>query len=587
MNVAISTFVRRGYLLTALAVAVLLAGFSVTAWAQTIPTVPVTLTMRASPTALEEGASVEPSTPGRVTVTITWSGTYDDDLTKSGARKDVFVSESGSHLKLTATCNEEEFTNAPLSSECLFDVVVKKGATATSFTGLGTNMGAHLTFAADDDDDTLDKVVKTIELYISHSGDDGDWNTETIGLTLELQDKSVDVVTGEEEDETPITQSRKLRATPRKLTLTINDDERKPTFNFDPTNIQLAKDNEQMVTVGVGVGAGGEGTLPDEGTENIRDTLMKLIGGRPGGSSDLILLSVSPADAVGPEDDPDRGLVSITDSEGMDLEPDGQGNYEIGTIAAAVSGIALMIKAKEPSGFRDEMISLMLMDGRTEEQMTADGGGIMPADPARVTILSGAETPTVEFSTDSISIDEGDSETVHLLAGGMQGDEVGSVTVAVRGDADISLEQNGSPTSGLVSFGGNANAELTIISNSDPSLEDGEEKTATVTLTDASGAIVGDPGTLTVTVVGSTAVPVLPLFGAVAPGLAPDGRRRAAVSAAPGLARRARRRGTVVGKGGPARMRRVPFFAFSRVFRVMIFPANSRLLPGGLSANGS
>ena len=52
-----------------------------------------------------------------------------------------------------------------------------------------------------------------------------------------------------------------------------------------------------------------------------------------------------------------------------------------------------------------------------------------------------------------------------------------------------------------------------------------------------------------------------------------DGRRRAAVSAAPGLARRARRRGTVVGKGDPARMRRVPFFAFSRVFRVMTFPA--------------
>ena len=39
-----------------------------------------------------------------------------------------------------------------------------------------------------------------------------------------------------------------------------------------------------------------------------------------------------------------------------------------------------------------------------------------------------------------------------------------------------------------MSFGGNANAELTIVANSDPSLEDGEEKTATVTITDASGA---------------------------------------------------------------------------------------------------
>ena len=518
MNVARSTFMRKGYLLTALAVAVLLAGFSVTAWAQTIPTVPVTLTMRASPTALEEGASAEPSTPGRVTVTITWSGTYDDDLTESGARKDVFVSNDPSHLKLTATCNEEEFTTAPLSSACLFDVAVKKGGSA-AFSTLGTNTGAALKFDDDDDDDTLGKVVKTIELYISHSGDDGDWNTETIGLTLELQDKSVTVVTGTDADDSDIEQNRNLKATPRTLTLKINDDERKPTFNFDPTNIQLAKDNEQMVTVGVGVGAGGEGTLPDAGDTNcvtggrgsIKETLLCLNGSRAGGSLDRILLSVSPADAVGPEDDPDRGLVSITKG-GVDLEPDGQGNYEIGTIADAVMGIPLMIKSKEPSGFRDEMISLMLMDGRTEEQMTADGGGIMPADPGTVTILSGAETPTVEFSTDSISIDEGDSETVHLLAGGMQGDEVGSVTVAVRGDADISLEQNGSPTSGLVSFGGNANAELTIISNSDPSLEDGEEKTATVTITDASGAIVGDPGTLTVTVVGATAVPVLPLF---------------------------------------------------------------------------
>ena len=35
MNVSRSTFVRRGWVLTALAVAVLLAGFSGTAWAQT------------------------------------------------------------------------------------------------------------------------------------------------------------------------------------------------------------------------------------------------------------------------------------------------------------------------------------------------------------------------------------------------------------------------------------------------------------------------------------------------------------------------------------------------------------------------
>ena len=56
MNVAISTFVRRGCPLTALAVAVLLAGFSGTAWAQTT----VTASSRFTPSSgtLQEGASI-------------------------------------------------------------------------------------------------------------------------------------------------------------------------------------------------------------------------------------------------------------------------------------------------------------------------------------------------------------------------------------------------------------------------------------------------------------------------------------------------------------------------------------------------
>ena len=299
-------------------------------------------------------------------------------------------------------------------------------------------------------------------------------------------------------------------------TLTIKDDDPTPKLKFGKTDIQLARENTQTVTVEMGVGARGEAMLPT----GIAATLADLNGtgnGR-GSSKDLVLLSVSPADAVGPFDEADRGIISITRAiDGVstgDLEPDGQGGYIVGTIMQAAAGdvIELTITAKEASGFRDERVTLMLTEGRTADRIAADGGPINDADPVTVTILSGAETPTVTFSTESIDIDEGDSETVHLLAGGMQGDEVGAVTVAVRGDALISLEQNGSPIGGTVSFGGNANAELTIIANSDPSLEDGEEKTATVTITDASGAIVGDPGTLTVTVVGSTAVPVLPLF---------------------------------------------------------------------------
>ena len=154
---------------------------------------------------------------------------------------------------------------------------------------------------------------------------------------------------------------------------------------------------------------------------------------------DDILLSVSPADAVGT-------LIKIYKGDTL-IEPDAQRNYVVGQISnvadddADTNDITLTIEAIDVSGFRDEEIELMLMDGRTEEQMADDGGGIDAAS-AMVTVLSGEERPTVTFSTDSVSIDEGDSETVHLFASGMQGDAVGMVSVAVGGDASISLEQN-------------------------------------------------------------------------------------------------------------------------------------------------
>ncbi len=523
MNVARSTFVRRGYLLTALAAAVLLGASSGTAWAQTTAPLRVGLGMRASSSTLEEGASMAASTPDRVTVTITRSGadTFDDDGDPMTAAAPIFTS-GGSHLTLRATCNGEGFTGEPTASDCSFSVAVKDAASNAALTSTSTLgvAGATLNFGDGPDTDSL--IDKTIELVISDDSDDGDWNNETIVLTLDLQQASV----GSGQN------ARDLTAPTPRLTLTITDDEQLPTLKFTPPGIQLAKGNTQTMTVGVGVGAGGRGSLPT-GTQSIRATLAGLDGGSArGGSSDELLLSVSPPEAVGT-------LIAIwkdADGNGMrgpteGLEPDGQNRYSIGEIgrgsgnanadgavgeddAVANNGIALKITAIDVSGFRDEQITFTLMDGRTEAQKAGDGGAIEDANPATVTVLSGEETPTVTFSKASVSIDEGDSEMVHLLADTDQGSQVGSATVSVSGDARISLEQNGSAISGgAVDFGGSANAELTIRALGDESLEDGEEKTATVTITEASGANIGDPRAVTVTVVGSTAVPVLPLVG--------------------------------------------------------------------------
>ena len=500
MNVARSTFVRRGYLLTALAVAVLLVSFSGTAFAQTIG-------FSTSRGTLQEGASTANDTEDPLKVTITRSGNFDAD---DGEREDPEDDQSFEdwvdannvgHLQLELVEYDGDVSDLRIMARS------GDGTTATAVTPTANAAGAVFGFRTEAA--RSDNVATRIELTIENpTEDDEDWNEEKLVLRVVATQSLTDHL-----DE------NKLSYRTQEFTVTVTDDERKPTFKFVPPNIQLAKGNIQDVNVLVGLDAGGRIDLPEGGSPSspmdIRDTLAGLTE-----MGDDVLLSVSPPDAVGT-------LIEFVNETGTTttLEAAGEGRYNLGRIGGegdvgAVGesyvedseGFKLRIKAIDVSGFRDERITLMLMEGRTEASKMAEGGGIEDANPATITILSGEETPTVTFSKESISIDEGDSETVHILADTMQGDEVGSVAVRVRGDADISLEQNGNPVSGSVSFGGNANAELTIISNSDPSLEDGEEKTATVTITDANGAIIGDPREVTVTVVGSTAVPVLPLF---------------------------------------------------------------------------
>ena len=501
MNVAISTFARQGYLLTALAVAVLVFASSGTAWAQTI-------SIRASSSTLQESASTDPATPDPVTVTITRSGTDTVAGENPGEPRQEIFDSNEVHLNIRAEYNGRPIADGNGAGS--FGVSVATGTVGTLTGDLSAAGGTATLQFVDDPNDADEKVEKVIRLTITDTADQGDWDSEKLTLTL---------TPGAGLDEVP-----NLNFT-RTTTLTINDDDPAPKLRFSKDNIQLAKGNKQQVVVGMGVGAGGAGDLPgeanDTATVSIHGKLASLDGdgAERGESMDHVLLSVSPADAVGPADAA-GGIISITKVGGPNngrLETDGQGRYIVGTIADAVSAtgdLTLEITAKDASGFRDENITLMLMEGRTMARIDADGGGIDDADPAMVTILSGEETPTVTFSTEAIDIDEGDSETVYLLADTDQGSEVGSATVRVSGDALISLSQGGSSISGgTVSFDGSANAELTITALMDRELEDGEEKMATVTITDASGANVGDPRAVTVTVVGATAVPALPLIG--------------------------------------------------------------------------
>ena len=529
MNVATSTFVRRGYLLTALAVAVLVFASSGTAWAQT----KVTASSRFSGSSgtLPEGADAEMlNLPRPLQVTITRSV-----RSKNDPYNYLPSSTNDKHLILQFEYNGAK--GAPpgitlTADDTKLDIPANGAVDLTFGNSLKTRSESTTVRITSTDppqphpEKVREVAVANTEIVLTFEddragGDDGDWLSETFSMTVskgsDLGAATEFTDDGTAADSQTSTEDRLAATrdpyvndfTSSKFTVTIADDDPKPKFRFSSRNIQLAKENVQEVTVSVGVGAGGASPLPD-GTADTNGIETKLEGLTMPGRHD-VWLTVEPRDAVG-------RLININDSAGVLRHPDASGSYVVGVISDAVpttasKGIVFQIEAKAVSGFRDEQFMLMLMDGRTKETMDAEGGGIDDADPATVTVLSGEETPTVSFSDDGIDINEGESESVQLLASGMQGHEVGTVTVAVRGEALISLEQNGSPISGgAVSFGGNANAELTIRAVSDPSLEDGDEKTATVTITDANDADIGDPSAVTVTVVGSTAVPVLPLF---------------------------------------------------------------------------
>ncbi len=516
MNVARSTFVRKGYLLTALALAVLLAASSGTAWAQTIR-------FSTSRATLDEGASSDPATRAPLKVSITRAGDFRVDTTPSD-NTDALTSLpvwDGASSNTHVTIKVAEYDGSTSPASIPFLISARSGEAVTSAPLALTTAGVSVGFGRDAT--RTDELATAIELTLENANssgsapDNGDWNVETLVLELEA---ASDLTT---HLGTHLPNPKKVGYGTRELTVTVTDDDPMPKLTFAPPSIQLAKGNMLPMTVGVGVGAGGRAPLPD----GIRATL----NGLATMGEDDILLSVSPPEAVGSTIKIYTGTTEPRDGTGTNLNVDSQGRYVIGEIgrdsgnsntdgavgsddAATNNGIELTIKAIDVSGFRDEQITFTLMEGRTDEQKMADGGAIDESDPSTVTILSGEDTPTVTFSTDSISIDEGASETVHLLADTDQGSEVGSATVEISGDALLSLRQNGSAISGgVVEFGGSANAELEVMAVSDPDLEDGEESTATVTITSASGANIGDPRAVTVTVVGSTAVPVLPLVG--------------------------------------------------------------------------
>ncbi len=168
-----------------------------------------------------------------------------------------------------------------------------------------------------------------------------------------------------------------------------------------------------------------------------------------------------------------------------------------------------------PSDYRDSSVTLAFRAASLDTQR----GNVVAGAPAGIQVLNDDPVPVVDFSTGSLAIDEGGSQTVAVVAEGALGGAVMRVAVEAAGDARISIQQGGQPLdenmdgSLAVELSASGTARLTVLAAGDDTLASGETKTATVRIVDTNGADLGDIDTLTVTVNGSTDVPALPLVG--------------------------------------------------------------------------
>ena len=451
MNGVRSTFMRKGYLLTALAALLLLAS-SGTAYAQSVGFVETSGMVK-------EGATFSPNTPPRLNVTV--QRTVIPGRPQPG---------SGGNLTLQGVPATGMTVNASYAPAAAIE-----------------NGGAI----------NFPDGVNEVTLSISVAEDNADWDDETVALSLR---STLDNVV----------------ASPGVFTVTIEDNEAKPEFRFSRNAIHVAEDSTTRVDVTVGVGPV---DAPREGRHATQ--LSTLTTGE-------VVLFVNPPTAIGATGPIVISVVPAAGGTPVNVALDGAtnfppGHYDIGNISDAVApadAITLEIKANpDKSGFTDSNITLTLMDGRTGADKTTGGGAIGDAAPAMITVLSDEAAPTLSFSPTDVTIDEGGSTETVLLAEGQLANDVGMVKLMVEGDAMVDLYHNGEMLEEMdgyvmVDLGDNNSARLMAMSMESRELQDGDMAYKAWKLTeDSSDANIGEGYWFRVDVVGSTAVPALPLIG--------------------------------------------------------------------------
>ena len=500
MNGSRSTYMRKGYLLTALAAAVLLAASSGTAYAQR-----VTIGFVGTSGEISEKAYLVPNSPeDPQMITVRVQGL------RSGARR---VGDIGSSLDTVLITANKAVNISTISTTGAFNRIepIARGGVYTvdvgtppSADGSDVEPGAHPLL------DHADEFV----LVVAQSAD-GAGDTNWLGEKIELK----------------LTVAGTASVSPDIFTLTVAETNVAPVAKFLQPSFTLSEQSARSVELDVAKARGAD--LPDILVTDSPFTQMISVRVSNHGA----VMFAGDTDAECPTranvadynkklfrfvlDDGDWAPTTNFDNTGV-LETLRTISDLAGANTADEGAAGLMIEGcGDGAGISDPQITLTIMETNlTGTSATRANGDITIGAPLMVSIDSDEAVPTLSFSPTNVEIDEGGSTSTVLLAEGSNADDVGMVKLSVEGDAMVSLMQDGEMLEEMggyvyVDLDGNSSARLEAMSHSDPDLMDGDMASKTWKLMEGGtdGADIGEGYWFTVDVRGSTAVPALPLVG--------------------------------------------------------------------------
>ena len=502
MNGSRSTYMRKGYLLTALAAAVLLAASSGTAYAQR-----VTIGFVGTNGEISERAYLDPATeadPQKVTVRVMGLATGPNRAGDLGSSLGTVKIEANKYVNLAianTTGGYDEIEPSP--------VFARRTA---------TEAGSHGVFTLRDgtaDDASLFNFADEIDLFVAQS-DAGEKDDNWLGEKIELQ----------------LEVSGTASVSPDIFTVQVVDHDTAPVVKFLQPDFTLSEQSTRLVELDIQAARGASlpaGADEDANTISIRvsnTSTVTFADTCPEKGDSLYNVRRYRIDFNDSVDGVQAaGWTAITDATEDDFRNTGLMTTLAESNIAGLLGDEAVARftvsgCGDGIGIANPRIMLTIVPGAGLVEPRPSRGNITIGPPLTISVDSNEAAPTLSFSPTDVTIDEGGSVSSVLLAEGPNTNAVKMVKLSIEGDAMVSLMQDGEMLEEMdghvyVDLGGNSSVRLTAMSHSDPDLMDGDTAFKAWKLMDdsAEGVEIGDDYWFRVDVVGSTAVPALPLLG--------------------------------------------------------------------------